>query len=235
MTDRPLACAIVRSRFSQRGDSCESVAGQWISYVDDGVLAVARITDPIGEGGGPPAPLKAYFQVLLALHGREAILPLRLGSFPHGDAAILDLLGTHTARWLRSLQEVEGCHEMGITLTLEEAGRSTQASVRREPDRTYQSGKDYLLCRRAEMHSGDARRVVQKRLAARWSEALSGYYRSCRVETATGAGCGPLSLSFLVPRDRLGEFRQAVRGLAALAPEETRLTGPWPPFSFPGY
>jgi hypothetical protein len=145
----------------------------------------------------------------------EAVLPARFGRAYADRAALRDVVGAQAAALGAALDRVRGCCELGLRILAR-----AEAAAPAGP-----GGRDYLLTRLQQ------RRRVEG-LADAVHEPLAAL---ARAHTRT-VGVTPqlvLSAAYLVERDAVESFREAVDALAGKHPELTlALTGPWPPYSF---
>jgi hypothetical protein len=63
-------------------------------------------------------------------------------------------------------------------------------------------------------------------------DSLYGSFVRHKVEFPSSGRSRLLSLYFLVPRDSVGCFRRAARGLHRNESVKLLLSGPWPPYNF---
>ena len=90
-----------------------------VLLVAEGGLAAAYSVAPDGCATPTVPRATAYAWVVGALHAVAAVLPFRYGNFLDSSARVLNLLRVHREEFLQSLEEVEGCEEMGLRILLE--------------------------------------------------------------------------------------------------------------------
>jgi hypothetical protein len=172
----------------------------------DGVVGIAGIVERAPEPTAEAAV--AHGRVVDALAGRaDPLLPARFGSGHASPEALADALRATADPLAAALREVAGCVEIGV--------RGMPA----RPERVQPpaSGREYLERRRAAVE-----------LVERVHVPLSAQARAARLERGAG-----FAASYLVPRDELESFLDAVRD--ANGPELALVSsGPWPPYSFAG-
>jgi hypothetical protein len=175
--------------------------------------------------------LQAYASTIDALHARETILPLRFGSILESASDLDDWLRVRADEWRTTLEEVEGCDEMGLRVLLDQPVNPPSIAANASNDRP---GTSYLRALKARIDISDAVQAEADRLAGWLGEALGESFRRAIVENTGPDRERLLSLTYLVPRAALDRFRQALRPLQTRIPGKLLLTGPWPPYSFVG-
>jgi hypothetical protein len=189
-------------------------------------LAVAYSRVGLEAATPTPERVEAFAAVVAALHRSRAVLPLRYGLLDGDDALRARLLGRRDAL-LSRLDAVADCDEMGLRLLPDVApGPSPEHPA--EPS----TGAAYLVSRREEFARRDAARTAAESASARALEALAPLARESRAEPPSPSRGALASLAFLIPRDQLEQFREAVRGLRVGSTESILLSGPWPPYHF---
>ena len=203
----------------------------------------------------------AYARVVEACHARATVLPLRYGALLDTEAQVIGLLRRRRGELLASLAVIEGCTEMGIRALpsgTRGEGRGTRGKQSRtalaprpsglapfsppasslappaSPLLASASGRAYLASRGALYAEKDGTRREAEALTEKLCAAFDGLFRQCRPEHSSGGDRRLLSVAFLVPREREGQFRRAFREIEAQMPERLLLTGPWAPYSFAG-
>ena len=145
----------------------------------------------------------------------EPVLPARFGLvFTDGSALQREVEAKATALRGR-LDRVRGCAEVGLRVVSEDEPHESAPLT----------GGDYL---RARLREATERRRVAEAL----HDTLARHARdSARLEHAGGRLL--LDAAYLVPSERVEEFRQEVDELGRSHPELALVcTGPWPPYSF---
>ena len=181
--------------------------------------ALAGLTLAVSEHDAKPeatdAAVLRHAQVVEGFAQGAPVLPARFG-LVFADASALRREVEAKATALRGrLDRVRGCAEVGLRVVSEDE-RHEAAPL---------TGGDYL---RARLRESTERRRVAEAL----HEMLAGHARdSTRRDPAGGRIL--LDAAYLVPVDRVQEFRHEVDELGRSHPELALVcTGPWPPYSF---
>ncbi len=200
--------------------------------------------------GGRVSPtrehLRAHNSVLALVLAATTPLPFRFGTL--ADAAQLaayvsknrDALGAN-------LERVKGCVEMsvkilwdeaearaaseGSTDAAREAARPASAEGARAPEAG--GGAAFLAAKRAKLLGGERLRARAEEVAA-WVEGRRGPLARASRSRVAPAERIVVRASHLVERERLDEYREAVRALRAEGGAGLRFltSGAWPPYSF---
>ena len=134
-------------------------------------------------------------------------VPARFGQRYESDAECLTVLARHAGEMTALLARVDGLVEMTVVARLEDAAVSDRGPAR---DSDSAPGHAYLARRKAELAS---ERNVQRLAAAvqrRIHDAVQPLARDEVARLAPAPGGGTLSLSHLVPRDAVAEYRRTV-------------------------
>ena len=218
---RPLPCALPAG-----------VEGAQVLLVAEGGLAAACSVVPDGCATPTVPRATAFAWVVGALHAVTAVLPFRYGNFLDSGERVLNLLRVRREEFLQSLEEVEGCDEMGLRILLENRpGLVCAQPAYVAPGGT---GREFLEGRRAHYAAEECDEALAAQAAAEARGALEHLAVKCREERSTAADGRLLSLFFLVRRDNVGAFREAFRRLERETGAKVLLTGPWPPYNFAG-
>jgi hypothetical protein len=213
------------------------VGGQPVYLVTQGSLrvAISRTSSTlVSDLDG----LKAYGRVVAFFHLYHTVIPVRYGCVLPDESQVTWLLENHRLEYEALLSELAGCVEMGlrVKLDLEQSGPGESWRPERPaftPSPPEHSGAAYLLARRAHYTALDQGTQVTQQVAAQYLDHFNGLFIKSKIE-------GPrpqmplLSLYFLVPADRVENFRQAYRRLQPSPEAGTLLSGPWPPYNFVG-
>jgi len=224
------------------------VEGAPVFLVAEGGLAAACSGVPDGCATPTVPRATAYAWVVGALHAVTAVLPFRYGNFLDSSERVLNLLRVRREAFLQSLEEVEGCDEMGLRILLEDrphlacaqpacAAPGLPAIALAAAGGT---GREFLEGRRAHYAAEECDEAPALRTGGAAAEArgaLEGLAVKCRAQRSS-APASPLgrvlSLFFLVRRENVERFREAFRQLQQETSAKMLLTGPWPPYNFVG-
>jgi Gas vesicle synthesis protein GvpL/GvpF len=183
----------------------------------DRVAAVfSRVDEP------PPASEAALWrheEVLEALMGSRAVLPVRFGASLRDEAALENELRARLEGLRESLTRVAGRVEVAVRV----AGTAAPAKT---PSASA-SGREFILGRLAEV-----RRAAEAAASIHAPLSRLAVAAECRQQPdpATIAAA-----AYLVDRDAVEAFGAEVERVAARHPElRVVSTGPWPPWSFAG-
>ena len=193
--------------------------------------------------GEPPDDLYApsvetlcrYAKRLARFHEREPVLPLRFGTTFHNVDDLRNHVEPFAARWHQTLDEVDGCDELGLRVLLNvETGPQDlgPSEIETKPSKPANPGTAYFQKLQARHALGIEIARESSRMEARLRERLDAIARRVVVDPPGRRGDRILTMSFLVPRPRVPEFRDAFRQMTALDPGRLLLTGPWPPHAF---
>ena len=204
-----------------------------IFIVAHGLCAAVSELD-VEEGAPLVAELLAYAKVVEVIHCRQAVVPMRYGSFLNGIPAIRDILQERQGQYDILLAELNGCVEMGIRINLpeKECEHIPPEATSLPNGKSTLDGRSYLALRK--IHYRMQEEITQDRQAfiARYIEAFSGLYVRRRTETDTKNGVFILSLYFLTPGSAVIRFREIFENMMAQGSDKAMLSGPWPPYNF---
>lgn len=208
------------------------VEGAPVFLVAEGGLAAACSVAPDACVTPTVPRATAFAWVVGALHAVTAVLPFRYGNFLDSSERVLNLLQAHREEFLQSLEEVEGCDEMGLRILLENRpGMECAQPAYAAPRGT---GREFLEGRRAHYAAEECDEALAARAAAEARGALDGLAVKCREDRSSAADGRLLSLFFLVRRENVERFREAFEQLQQETSAKMLLTGPWPPYNFVG-
>ncbi|WP_435011893.1 GvpL/GvpF family gas vesicle protein (plasmid) [Tundrisphaera lichenicola] len=229
MTGGCLAYAIARAR----GPDAPSFEG--LSRFEAEGLAILHGPSIDGPLTVDLSRVEAYAAAVDRIHHRETILPLRYGCVVASEEGLAGLIRQHRDSWISSLDEVEGCDEMGLRLLLDTpmARPPEIPKPRSDVDRD-RPGLAYLASVRARIEEERTRSDGATQVSDSIRDALAGLSRRSVIELPGPGRERLLSLSFLVPRSGLGAFADTVRNLSGRVPGKLLLTGPWPAYNFVG-
>jgi hypothetical protein len=180
----------------------------------------------------PPSagPLQ-HARLLLAIHGRACVLPVRYGTVVPDTTAVEQFLGRHEEELLRQLARLRGTSEMGLRLTLAASQIDRFAHGPQGNAGEGALATNYLATRRAVYDRRDLWNDLAQATVERCASLLDGLFLEFRRRSPEPPGV--LRLAFLVKRELAVQFARCVRsfscpGLAS----PIVLMGPWPPYSF---
>jgi hypothetical protein len=203
-----------------------------VRLIEDAGLA-ALVSDVDDEVVGRRREIKAHTTVLEEALERGPVLPAQFGTLAPDDAAVRDRLLRARGEQLRALlAQIDGLVEVRLSGTYEEEAVLAEV-VRRRPALGGEAGASTA----ARMEHG--RRIVeaideQRRAdTAQLVDALSPLAREVQLQPSRGE-LGVLSVAFLLHRDDLDAFDEAVQAATAPLLQRARLryVGPLPPASF---
>ena len=189
--------------------------------------------------------------IVEALMADRAVLPVRFGTVFSTEAMAHAELLAHQADLLASLNRVRGRVELGLRILinpttgggLSQDERTPPVAPLPEPEKPLGSsetlkvspvsrGRAYLMTRLAEEQRARAERQQAEAQVAE----IHGPLAQLAVDSVQQVLVTPrllLTAAYLVERDRVEDFRQAVAALSDAHPALSLLcTGPWPPYNF---
>ncbi|MDQ1605288.1 MAG: hypothetical protein QOE01_3133 [Actinomycetota bacterium] len=211
------------------GSPSRGVAGEPMSYICAGALAMALGIVPTGEFA--PAPLSrrlrdpqqaaelasAHFAAVDALFAGGDLLPLRMCTMFTDVAAARSALETNHSSLAEALQRVSRCAQW--QLTIESGPREHQLA-----STVATSGADYLRRVGERQRARESDAVQAASLATTLQERVRPIVRAAQRDSATRT-------TYLVPRSNTERFLNEVdvdRGAGATIV----VGGPWAPYSF---
>lgn len=185
----------------------------------------------------PPPPdeeaLRAHERVVREALRTRTPLPLRFGTTFPSEAALERSLAENADRFMRSLERVSGLAEMGIRVEQAPAVAGRESTSDAEPGGSPQSGRAYLVRRKAEIDAAAASRED----AAKVLDGIAAELSAVAVETTSSVVLRERVLgqvACLVRRPDISIFRTRVA--ESLVPRWKNHTlvvsGPWAPYSF---
>jgi hypothetical protein len=215
-----------------RGVLPPGVEGAPVFLVAEGGLAAA-CSVALDACVTPTVPrATAYAWVVAALHKVATVVPFRYGNLLETREQVLELMRVHREEFLQSLEEVQGCDEMGLRILLE--NRPHLACAQPACAAPGGTGREFLEGRRAHYAAEECDEALAAQAAAEARGALEGLAVKCRVECPGPADGRLLSLFFLVRRENVERFREAFGQFQQETSAKMLLTGPWPPYNFVG-
>ena len=183
------------------------------------------------------ATARAHHAVVATLTGRGiAVLPLRLVTVYRDEDRVRQTLEARRDDFLPLLDRVTGHVELGVKIYAAPDNESPDP----EPAKGLGVGRAYLAARRRRKRSTEDAWQAATDTAARLRE-LAGTLAVDRVAfrpqsgELAGSAPGPnvSNDAYLVPEDRVGDFRTRVLAAAEGLPGvHVEVTGPWAPYSF---
>jgi hypothetical protein len=245
---KQLVYAVLATKDAARaGVICQSQEHPLV-FVAEGQLTAAcsaAIQSPAVPG---VQQLLDFAQLVNELFSQATVLPLRYGCWLEDERAVRQLLSRNEAAFQATLQLVQGCVEMEISIlpnTASVAGRNPAESqphlavADSPPDQrpgpagdASRPGIGYLLARQHRYAVKDDCKDAFARLALSIQSALAGLFVKSVVEQHATRQGGLWSLYFLVRHNDSDRFRRAFAGLQESLGERLLLTGPWPPYNF---
>lgn len=196
------------------------IGGAPLHAIDEGGLSVWVSTVARSEGPALRSIQSHNRVVEAALTDTVTPVPLRFGQTAT-EAELRAMLLADPAGWKQRLADFAGALEFGVRPL--RTDRPMTAQNVRPPDAF--PGRQFLteLARR-EREASNATAAVH--------DAVAGLVRMERIVTGT-RGPASTSLSHLVARERVADYRHALRQLDERMPDLQLMTsGPWPPWSF---
>ncbi|KAB2916730.1 MAG: GvpL/GvpF family gas vesicle protein [Hyphomicrobiaceae bacterium] len=188
-------------------------------------------------------------QVLEALLSERAVLPVRFGTLFASRQQVGEILCRAHPALVADMARIRGHVEIGVSFlplaerepAVDTLPRSDPAAVAGHVDRDSKPGLGpaatapgtaYLRARLVRERARRDRRQVQLGIVRKACGDLAEHASASKLDDGR-ADRPVVSAAFLVQRDRLMSFRQAVARLAEAHPELALLcTGAWPPYSF---
>ncbi len=195
----------------------------------------AAITGSLRSGRPPVTEvhLRLHFRVLEALMDWHTVLPARFGSIFAGDGELTAYVEQMRDMLARDLQRLRGQIELGVKAAWPATARASDGAAAFTTAKAG-PGARYLAERRAKAVHRLERQREARDLAAQISAPLGLHATQVEwrpIPAASGDVC--VSMAFLLPRERLEAFREALAALRVARPGlDILCTGPWPPYSF---
>ncbi len=212
------------------------VAGQQVCLVPQNGLCVALSALASSEAAPSIEDALAYARVVEAFHRQRTVIPFRYGCCVEDMPAAAILLEEHRQEYEALLAELEGVDEMGIRVLFPRVASGPDGTSRHGHPKPgtlrCDSGAAYLAAQRQRYSDLDSTSLGQRTFVNELCESLSGLFARHKMEWSDSTRTGPLSLFFLVPREQLNSFREAVSRFSPKRPAHLLLSGPWPPYNF---
>jgi hypothetical protein len=187
---------------------------------------LAAVVSPVEEPTHAPSisSLLAFEKVVEAIAAHQTVVPMRYGCMMESEEQIVQLLEAHRQEYEALLIRLRGMTEMGIRLLW-------PASVPPPLSHPKSQGAAYLASLR-NRYRQDALAEEETLLADRIVAALARWFTEQRREVSSSDQGRLLSLSFLMQKVHVGEFREAVRNVSTPPGAKLLMSGPWPPYNF---
>jgi hypothetical protein len=191
---------------------------------------IGAVVSPLAARAVTPSEenLWRHEAVVEALMVDRAVLPARFGSLVASAPAVRLALAARYAELVANLGQVRGRVELGarVLWDSDQPGHKTSEVCPKS------NGWAYLMGRLEEERRRQAQRQQAEELA-RTLDAPLARLSAARVQRTLVTPRLLFDAAYLVDRDRVAAFRQAVEALTAAHPQLHFLcTGPWPPYSF---
>ncbi len=183
----------------------------------DGGQVAALISRHDGRTFEPdPETLWRHDEIVERAMSNGTVLPARFASTFADTDALLEALAREEAELRRALDEVRGCVELAVRVSLPSSDRSTP-----------RDGREYVASKL--LGQQETRFVAEQALEPLAEHAVRSHRGALAGDSST------LSASYLVRADEVPRFAERVRQLAQDHSElSLSCTGPWPPYSFVG-
>lgn len=201
---------------------------RWIARGDLAAL-VSAAGDPAALAAPAAAELLRYQAVIQEQHAAADVLPMRFGGVLADDEAVRAHLEAQGDAYRGALARLSGCVEMGVRALLEAPAPPREGPAERA------SGAAYLRARqRRYAGEEDLRRAAVELLEREYLPRVAPLCREHRVDAAPQRSGGPslCSFYFLIPREEVPAFREALAPLLQGGARQIVISGPWPPYSF---
>lgn len=209
-----------------RGGELQCVTHAGLAAVVSPVAELARVETP------DTTDLLTYERVIREQQLVADVVPMRFGSVLSGEAAVRAHLEEQRAAYLRTLERVSGCVEMGVRVLVPAPPAS--AEPEHSAPALVRSGVDYLKARQRRYSAESLLRERCSALEQRLAAQVAPLCREHRMELPAARPGQPTlcSVYFLVPREQVPAVRAALAPLVEAEGSRASLSGPWPPFNF---
>ncbi|MCX5648307.1 MAG: GvpL/GvpF family gas vesicle protein [Planctomycetota bacterium] len=231
-----LVYCVLRDAQAARGVVAVGVEGSRVSLMAEDGLAAAFSLVPEMCLAPSVSRAAAYARVVQVFHETATVLPFRYGCFLEDAGAVVELLRARRREFRESLEELDGCVEMGVRVLLSGRDSGTCRKAAHAPNLS--SGKAYLADRKTHYVRKDGDDEESVAATERVRQAFKELVVKSEAETSCTDGRRLVSVFFLVPRGNVGRFHTTFRQLqsagccAGRSPQGMLVTGPWPPYSF---
>jgi hypothetical protein len=192
---------------------------------------LAAIVSRLSPADADPdvARLLVYSKIIESFNHERAVIPMRYGYRFQTIGAVVEFLKKEQGAFGALLDELDGRVEMSANVAFDDAGADRRMPASRLRSSAIPSGIDYLARRRRHYslvdQAGARRLQVRKSLCAM---AEGKFIRAVPGDSSHDRK-SMLTIHFLVPRDGVAAFTQAIR---ADRRHSIEVSGPWPPYNF---
>jgi hypothetical protein len=208
------------------------IGGALVRAVDAGGVG-AWVSETASTPIAPsPAYAREHDRVVRAALEHETPLPARFGQIVADEMALAEIVSSRRSAFESALDKVEGMVEMTVRMLSESDTLDATGPSAATESGTEGRGRGYLE-RVAAVHRQERNVLAQNEIVReRVSSAVRGLVRDERFAGAT-VGSSMVTLSHLVPRENIDEYRSALLVLRNDQPAlAIMVSGPWAPYSF---
>lgn len=184
--------------------------------------------------------VRTHHAVIEAAYASTTVLPMRLATVYLDDARVGAMLRERGRDFGELLDRLDGHVELGVKVYADPREQEpTQGQDTHSDASPISPGRAYLRRRQTQRRSHQEAFRAAGAVAAQVPDRVPGLaldrvvHRPQQGELATVEGENIANEAYLVPVDRVADFRTAVGALADDVPGvRIELTGPWAPYSF---
>lgn len=184
------------------------------------------------------ARLLVYSKIVEWFNRERTVIPMRYGCSFNAPDEIRDFLEQRRHQYLRLFEELDNRVEMSVRVTTINEARPSMVSHPAGPSRgggrfaAQGLGTVYLTERREHYRLMKESQRRRDEISRRICAAAEGTYVRSSGPGSVRSGTGALCVHFLVDRDQVARFNDALLPLSENAESRTFVTGPWPPYNF---
>ncbi len=185
------------------------------------------------------ARLLVYSKIVEWFNADGAVIPMRYGCIFDALKEVERFLTDHKQQYSQLLQELDGRVEMSARVTLDGLLVPARSNGRRplKPPAEFARaeagpGVAYLAQRWASYAIREEWENRRDEIRKSLCSTASGTFVRWTSEYGEQDGRGVLSVHFLVPRERIAAFSEALHCASAPAISSLVVTGPWPAYNF---
>ncbi len=181
--------------------------------------------------------LITYQQVVDFFHEQYTVIPMRYGSIFENQQALQEHLHNRYTSYIKLLEEINNCVEMGIRVLLSNNLEAMDVS-RKMPEPPPSSGSEYLEKRRQfyqqQDQSSPAIEHYVQILQQEFKQVTVQYHHEHRwlVHESQKSPIFLISCHFLIYRQHVSTFQQIFHACQKRNHDQLMLSGPWPPYNF---